>query len=158
MFTKQRNYIAGNRFVRSCILFIIAFGILAGLLWWGAGCGHNPIKINMEPAKAFSKATASSVGYLVGKQYPVESGVALLVADIMIENERPLQDVVNNMVGHLSGAIEDDYLRLQCEQLLEDLNIEINVDGLILVEQGNELVETALHSFLAGLRASQGVE
>ena len=156
MFTKLKNRMAGNTFALTCIAFIIV-AIIMGFFFFGCGHIQSPIRVNMEPAKAFSKATASSVGYLVGKQYPVESGVALLVADIMIENERPLQDVVNNMVGHLSGAIEDDYLRLQCEQLLEDLNIEINVDGLILVEQGNELVQEALHSFLAGLRASQGV-
>ena len=158
MFTKQRNYIAGNRFVRSCILFIIAFGILAGLLWWGAGCGHNPIKVNMEPAKIITEEAISFAGYLVGKKYPIESGVALVVADVMIHNGRPLQDIVNATVSELEKAIEDEYLRMRCKRIMDNLHIEINTDGLILVEQGNELVETALHSFLAGLRASQGVK
>ena len=158
MKTKLLNKMAGRTFALSCIAFILTL-FISGMLF--CGCSHfqiqSPIKLNMEPAKALSKATASSVGYLVGKQYPVESGIALLVADTLIRNERPLQDIVNGVVSKLKHSIEDEYLRLQCEQLMSELKIEINPDGLILVEQGNELVEAALRAFLDGIRASQGV-
>jgi len=80
----------------------------------------------------------------------------LAVADVMLQNSRPLQDVVNEMVSNLGEFVSDEYLRMRCERLLDNLDIKINPDGLILVEESNELIESALYSFLDGLRASQG--
>ena len=140
--------------------FIVALAIAMVLVWMmlgNSGCSHIPIKINVDPAaKILTEEAISYAGYLVGKKYPAESGVALAVADVMLQNSRPLQDVVNEMVSNLGEFVSDEYLRMRCERLLDNLDIKINPDGLILVEENNELIESALYSFLDGLRASQG--
>ena len=157
-FTKQKNKTAKGVFINRC--FIVALAIAMVLVWMmlgNSGCSHTPIKINVDPAaKILTEEAISYAGYLVGKKYPAESGVALAVADVMLQNSRPLQDVVNEMVSNLGEFVSDEYLRMRCERLLDNLDIKINPDGLILVEESNELIESALYSFLDGLRASQG--
>ena len=158
MFTKLRNKMARNTFTLSCIAFILAL-IIAGLLFFG--CGglklQSPIKVSIDPAQILAEEAITGAGYLIGKKYPIESGVALVVADVMIRNSRPLQDIVNATVSKLEKAVKDEYLRTRCKRIMDNLHIEINTDGLIVVEQGNELVEAALRAFLDGIRASQGV-
>ena len=151
-FTKQKNKTAKGVFINRCFIIVICL-FLAWIMYSISSCSHiqSPIKINVDPA-----AKILTTGYLIGKKYPAESGVALAVADVMLKNSRPLQDVVNEMVSNLGEFVSDEYLRMRCERLLDNLDIKINPDGLILVEESNELIESALYSFLDGLRASQG--
>ena len=122
-------------------------------------CSHiqSPIKFGTEPAKILTKASASSVGYLIGQKYPAESKIALVAVDVLLGDTAPLQSILNKLIEELRDVVVDDnYLMLQCEQLLEDLGIEIDAEEMVEIEEGNELVEIAVDSFIDGLRASQG--
>ena len=158
-FTKQKNKTAKGIFINRCFIVVICL-FLAWIMYSISSCSHiqSPIRINANStSKILAEEVISYTGYLIGKKYPAESGVALAVADVMLQNSRPLQDVVNEMVSNLGEFVSDEYLRMRCERLLDNLDIKINPDGLILVEESNELIESALYSFLDGLRASQGI-
>ena len=155
MFTRLRNRMAGNTFALSCIGFIV---VMAVALMFFFGCSHiqSPIKINVNQAELSIKPIASSLGYVIAKKNPTEAGIIVLLADVMMGEEAPLQEVVTMVTEKLDRITDDPYLRLQGKHLLDSLGLEM-VDGRILVEQGNELIQMALQAFVDGMRAAQGV-
>ena len=135
--------------MKKCIV-LVSLVFLLGCM----GCGHlqSPIRINVDPTTAIVKAAASSLGYVAGQRYPVESFAVLMATDFLLARNAPLQEVVDVITDKLEDAIKAPYLKLQGQELLDSLSLEM-IDGQILIDAGNELAETALHSFLAGLRA-----
>lgn len=127
------------------IILIIMFAM--------TGCAR--IQIKDDVAKTALEVSAFTLGYLGAQRYPVQFGTAELVASAMLDEEGPLQGIIDALVKEIGVVIEDPLLKYQGEKLLSCLELQFE-DGTLLVGEQGEIVKIALNEFLAGIRAAQG--
>ena len=120
-----------------------------------AGCAGLQVKTDV--AKTALEVSAFTLGYLGAQRYPLEFGAAEIVASVMLDEQGPIQAIVDAIVERIGVVIEDPLLRYQGEKLLSCLDLQFE-DGTFLVGEQAKLVKIALNEFLAGIRAAQGRE
>ena len=134
---------------RFLILAMIVF-MLIGCI--GCSTTHLPFKITVDDSTlAVVRPMAASFGYIVGYEFPVEAAAFVLAAEVMAAANVPLQNIMNLAIDELGFIKAHPYLRLQGEEILKAVNVEM-VDGEILVDDGNVLAEEAFLSFFNGIK------
>lgn len=129
---------------------IIALVLIA--IFAMTGCARLQIKDDV--AKTALEVSAFTLGYLGAQRYPIEFATAEKVASAMLNEEGPIQGVVDALVKEIGVVIEDPLLLYQGEKLLSCLELQFE-DGTLLVGEQSELVRIALGEFMAGIRAAR---
>lgn len=137
---------------------LIALALVVMFAVIGCGSTRPTIQIQGDAAQAVANFSAAAIGYYGYQHYPQQFGAALEVAEILLEENGPLQGVVNAVVNELTGVMaQDQFLAKRGRRLLEDLKIEV-VDGSITVGDNSEVIQNALIEFMGGIRDAQSQE